>query len=158
MGKKDQITEIPFTEDILKDKDLIIKLLSYEDSIILGEEGERIYANPDNCPRVSLFPEHTIHRKTLSHFGFDTSDESVQNYRKIFGYYYRSALDYDKDVLSSVVYMRENKCVYYTQPIINVGDIMPDCSLYELDGKSKTTIKDELGEFKYAFVAGFSSS
>jgi hypothetical protein len=145
MGKKDPIDEIPFTEETIKDRDLILKLLRYENEIILGEDGKKIYTDLTYKPRTSLFPEYTIHRKVLSNFGFDTSDESVENYRKIFSFYYQSPTEFDKEVLDSVVYMRENKCVYYTSPIINVGDVIPDTSIYQLDGTTKTTIKEELG-------------
>jgi len=159
MGRKDKINELPFTEQTLLDKELIIQMLKYEDSIILGDIGKEIYSDVTYKPRISLTPEYAIHRKVLSNFGFDTSDESVENYRKIFKTYYNSATDYDQEVLSCVAYMRENKCVYYTDPVINVGDIIPDCELYQLNGKDKTTIKDHFGDnFNYAFIAAFSTS
>lgn len=159
MGRKDKIDEKPFNEQTLYDKDLIIQMLKYEDSIILGDEGKRIYNDLTYKPRVSLTPEYAIHRKVLSHFGFDTTDSSVENYRTIFKTYYKSATDYDSEVLCSVAYMRENKCVYYTEPAINVSDVIPDCELYELNGTDKTSIKSHLGhDFKYAFVAAFSTS
>lgn len=159
MGKQDSSSTRPFTETDIKNKELVIEMLKYEDSIYLGEKGQEIYTDPYYKPRVSLTPEFSIHRLVLSKFGFDTSDDSVLNYRKIFGYYYESPYKYDKDVLSSVAYMRENKCVYYTKPVIERGDIIPDCKLYNLDGKTSTTLYNTLGnDFEYAFVAGYSSS
>lgn len=159
MGKIENQNEKPFTEANVCNRDLVIQMLKYEDSIILGNEGEQIYRNPLFKPRVSLTPEYAIHRLVLSHFGFDTTDTSVENYRKIFVHYYNSPTNYDKEVLSSVAYMRENKCVYYTKPIVNVGDIIPDVMLYNLDGNTTTTLYATLAnDFDYAFVAGYSSS
>ena len=160
MGKIDQDFEPrPFTEEDIRNKDLIIKMLKFEDSIILGPMGASIYANPFYNPRISLEPYYAMHREVLTHFGFDTQDYSVDNYRKIFSHYYKSATEYDNEVLSSVTYMRENKCVYYTKPEIKVNDIIPDVALCDLDGQRKTTIAETLGnDFDYAFVAGFSSS
>ena len=148
-----------FTLDHCKDKSLVIQMLKYEDSIIHSNVGQDIYRNELNNNRHSLFPEHTINRITLAHFNFTTNDQSVLNYREIFRHYYNSPTDYDQEVLSCVTYMRENKCVYYTAPDINLNDTLPDCDVYQLDGTTKTTLYDQLGKnFKYAFVAGFSNS
>lgn len=147
-----------FTEDHILDKKLIIEMLKYEDSIYLGEKGKEIYTNELYRPTISLDPEYTINRLVLLNFGFNTNDESVENYRKIFSYYYNSPIDYDKDVLSSVTYMRNNKCVYYTQQIINIDDTIPNCQLYKLDGEI-TNLFDELGkDYNYAFIGAFSGS
>jgi len=161
MGKtnKKKNVGIPITMQHVSDKNLIIDMLKYENDIILGPIAKEMYSDPLFKPMISLTPEYSIHRKVLLHFGFDTTDQSVENYRNIFKYYYRSPNDYDKDVLSSVVYMRENKCVYYTKPVINCGDIIPDCILYNLDGKTTTTLYETLGhDFEYAFVAAYSTS
>lgn len=158
--KHDLTKAIAFTEDVIDDRDLIIKMLKYEDSIILSYDYTESHPPELAGTAASFEVIYSIHRKVLSHFGFDTSDQSVENYRKIFSHYYQSATNYDAEVLNSVAYMRENRCVYYTKPILNVGDTIPDCDLYDLDGLSKTTIKNTLqnGTFDYAFVAGYSSS
>jgi len=159
MGKTDREVGISFTMEHVANKNLVISMLKYENDIILGPIAKEIYSNPLFQPRVSLTPEFSIHRKVLSYFGFDTSDNSIKNYRSIFKYYYNSPTDYNKDVLSSVVYMRENKCVYYTKPIINYGDIIPNCKLYNLDGKNTTSLHETLSnDFDYAFVAAYSTS
>ena len=158
MGLKNKTVSIPFSINTINDRDLIIQMLKHEDEIIFSEYGQNIYKEKDNNAFSSLMPEYAINRKVLSDFGFDTSDDSVENYRKIFSHYYKSANDYDAEVLSSVVYMRENRCVYYSAPIINVGDTIPDCELYNLDGETKNNIKNILGEFDHAFICGFSSS
>ncbi|VBB17925.1 hypothetical protein YASMINEVIRUS_388 [Yasminevirus sp. GU-2018] len=158
MGKTERKDEsIPFTDQTLLDRELIIRMLKYEDTLILGEVGDRIYKDPTYEVSKSLFSEFVIHRMVLSHFGFDTSDESVLNYRKIFKTYYKSPTDFDKEVMQSVAYMRNNRCVYYTEKDVNVGDTLEDCRLYDLAG-NETTIRESLGEFKHAFVAGFSDS
>lgn len=158
MGLKNKTVSIPFTMDTINDRNLIIQMLKCEDEIIFSEYGQNIYKEIDNHALSSLVPEYAIHRKVLSDFGFDTSDDSVENYRRIFSHYYNSANDYDAEVLSSVVYMRENRCVYYTEPVINVGDIIPDCELYDLDGVTTNNIRSILGDFDHAFICGFSSS
>lgn len=159
MGRTEKITDIPFTMEHINNKELVIGMLKYENDIILGPIGKGIYSNPLFKPRISLTPEYSIHRKVLSHFGFNTSDENVKRYRSIFKHYYNSPTDYDHEVLSTVVYMRENKCLYYTAPTIDYGDIIPNCQLYNLDGVTTTTLYETLGnDFEYAFVAAYSTS
>ena len=161
MGKTEQKPDDPepkpFTDQTLIDRKLIIRMLKYEDTLILGETGKKIYTDSTYEATKSLFSEHVVHRLVLDHFGFDTTDQSVLTYRKIFRTYYKSPVDYDSEVMRSVAYMRENRCVYYLEPEIKVGDMIPDCKLYTLDG-TETTIKSSLGEFDLAFVAGFSNS
>ena len=57
---------------------------------------------------MSLDVEKMINRIVLNYFGFDTSNESVENYRTIFRTYFKSPNDYDVEVINSVHYMREN--------------------------------------------------
>jgi hypothetical protein len=159
MGKNEFTVSQPFTLNNVKNKILVIKMLKYEDTLIHGEVGKQIYGNAFYKPRISLFPEYSIHRLVLSKFGFTTSDQDVTNYRSIFASYYRSPDDYDVDVLSSVTYMRENKCVYYKQPIINIGHQLPNCQIYELNGTTETSLYEKMGrDFNYTFIAGFSTS
>ena len=129
-----------FTENMVTQRDLVIKMLVYEEKIATSEWGQARYRNPLNKPRISLEVEYMFNRKTLSYFGFDTSDQSLQNYRTIFKTYFHSPDDYDKEVIESSYYMRNNRCVFYKGPILEVGDIIPDCSLFNLDGKTKTTL------------------
>lgn len=145
-----------FKELDIQNRDLVMAMLTYEDSLILGDVGKNIVTDASLEPRSSLVAVYMIHRLVLKEFGFNTTDESVENYRKIFRHYYRSPTDYDKEVLNCVAYMRQNKCVYYTDPDLTVGDIIPDCRVYDLDGHS--SIKTVLNDFDYAFVAGFSLS
>ena len=159
MGKLDVKELKPFTQKEVADKSLVISMLKYEDSLIHGDEGKKIYSDMYYKPRISLDPEYALNRLTLGHFGFDTDDTSVANYRSIFKHYYHSPTKYDKDVLGSVTYMRENKCVYYDTPVLNVGDQLPDCKIFTLDGKTETSLSDIIGkDFNYAFVGAFSGS
>jgi hypothetical protein len=159
MGKTELVEYKPFTLEDVKNRNLVIKMLKYEDTIIHGEIGKQIYGDPSYKPRTSLFSQFSIHRLVLSKFGFTTSNNDVKNYRSIFLNYYQSPDNYDQEVLSSVTYMRENKCVYYKQPIIQIGDQLPNCRLYELDGKTETNLYEKFGQdFNYMFIGGFSNS
>lgn len=158
MGITDDKEQKPFTMEDVANRELVIKMLKYEDSIILGEIGKQIYKNDLYNPRKTLSPEYAIHRLVLARFDFDTTESSVENYRNIFRNYYNSPTDYDKEVLDCVAYMRENKCVYYTQPIINIGDKLPDSGLYKLNGNDVTTLYKEIGDAKYTIIGAFSNS
>jgi hypothetical protein len=105
---------------------------------------------------TSVEPTKIINRLCLSFFGFNTNDESVANYREIFRTYYNSAVDYDKEVLDCVLYMRHNRCLFYTEIIINIGNMIPDCLLYKLD-KTKVTLNNIITKTK-TLICGFSKS
>lgn len=149
-----------FTEDEIKRRDLIIDMLRYEDSLMLGEVGKQIYGDDTLNHLTSLETFYLFHRMTLNKFNYMTRDKDVSNYRKIFSKYYKNASDYDKEVLDSVCYMRENRCVYYTEPKINIGDNIPNCDLYELDGESKMTLYDLIksNKHQYIFIGAYSNS
>ena len=160
MGKEDIINpHKPFTHDNVLDKQLVIQMLKFETEYTISKQGQSLYENPLNLPLQTLNVEKTLNRITLNQFGFDTSDESVETYRTIFGTYYRSPTDYDKEVLDSSHYMRENKVVYYTSPKINIGDILPNCRLFQLNGTDDITLYDTLNKkANYTVVAAFSLS
>lgn len=159
MGKGDLIILKPFTQQDVENKTLVINMLTHEDTIIHSDIGKQIYENYSNSSLTSLDAEYAIHRLVLTKFGYDTSISSVDNYRSIFKYYFKSPIDYNKDVINSVTYMRENKCMFYTTKTLNIGDKIPNCKLYNLDGKSQVTLFDALGNnYNYAFIAAFSNS
>jgi len=163
MGKKEGQSDSikPFTESDLLNRTLVIEMLKYEDQLINDEQfGQEIYKNEFNGKGTSLDPQFIIQRSVLDNFGFDTTDESLLRYREIFRTYYKSATDYDKEVLDSVTYMRENRCVYYTSPVIKVGDKIPDVNLYKLDGKTVMGLhKDILNkESEKTLIMSFSTS
>ncbi len=160
MGRSNIINPKSFTLNDVKNKGLVIQMLNYEEQITKSDNGQGLYKNTLNMPLISLNIEKILNRQTLMHFGFDTTDASVEMYRTIFKNYYNSPTDYDKEVLNSVHYMRENKCVYYQSPIINVGDIIPNCEIYELDGKTETSLYDVINKNKanYTLIESFSLS
>ena len=160
---KDESTVLkrPFGPDDIKHRSLVLQMLKFEDSLFLGPEGKRIFADPSFHHLTDLDTYYTFHRQTLHAFGFTTTDEDVKMYREIFRNYYNGPHDYDAEVLNSVCYMRENKCVYYDAPLINVGDPIPDSELLTLSGDS-TTLHSQLAALpltvKHVFVGAFSNS
>ena len=96
---------------------------------------------------------------TLNAFGFKTHDDDIQNYRKIFKFYYNSPTDYDKEVIESVTYMRENKCIYYTAKNYDIDDTFENIELYDLTGKNKVNLFDKIDlKDNYTIVGAFSNS
>lgn len=152
-----------FTVDHVLQKPLVIDMLQYEDRMIHGDLAKAMYADPGNNPRVSMTIEYALNRLTLSHFGFDTSDRSVENYRSICKTYWKSPNEYDTDVLQSVTYMRENKLLYYQHPTIELGDCVHDqlrsCRVHKLTGSQTNLLEVGLAvAHKHLIVAGFSLS
>jgi hypothetical protein len=156
MGLSETINTVPFTENDCKNKKLVIKMLKFEDEYSKTTNAQEMYRSFDGS---NLNPIYSMHRYVLNKFGFDTTDESIKNYRKIFKTYFNSHLDYDHDVINSVHYMRSNKCVFYSKPILNIGQNMIDVSLLTLNNKP-INLFDILKEtkFTYGFVAAFSTS
>jgi hypothetical protein len=147
-----------FSPTQISQRDLIIKMLQYEDNLYLSEYGQNLLRDRGN-QTSSLLGAKTIQMLTLDNFGFNTNEDSLKNYRKIFSFYYKTPWDYDANVLNSVFYMRENKCVYYTTKKLYVGDMLPNLSVYNLDGKTKRNLVEILNnDFDYAIVAAFSLS
>jgi hypothetical protein len=149
-----------FTRECVLNKDLVMKMLKHEEEITKGTFGQDMYRNSFNDPFISLSVEKALNRQTLSDFGFDTSDESVQMYRTIFKTYFKSPDDYDREVINSVHYMRENKCVFYKHPSMKLGQRIPNVDLYRLDGETKTTLYDAIGHPRpeHTIFAAFSLS
>jgi hypothetical protein len=98
---------------------------------MLGPQGASIFADGTLPHLTNLDTYFIFHRMTLAAHGFSTTDDDVKTYRTIFSNYYAGPQDYDAEVLGSVCYMRENKCVYYTAPPINVGDAAIDVDLLD---------------------------
>lgn len=161
MGKLDLPHEkmIKFTLDHTHNKELVVKMLTYEDAYGKSEEAMKIYTSKLSHPHT-LFPIYVIHKKVLTDFGFDTSDESVTNYRKIFSVFYKSPTEYDRDVINSVYYMKNNKCMFYKKPMPKVGDKITDCSILNLDGSSTTLFNalHSISNAEYYFMCSFSMS
>ena len=155
----EEVKLIPFTLEDVNNKELIIKMLKYEDEIGKSDKVQDFYRTELLQPRNTLEAIYATHRLVLNYFGFDTTDESVLNYRKIFSTYYKSPTEYDNDVISSVYYMKNNRCVFYNKPMPKIGNKMINTDLLKLDG-TKTNLFDILSKFKYkyCFVGAFSNS
>ena len=79
--KEEEVSKlIPFRKEHLKDRNLIIKMLKWENKILLGEYGQSVYRNSYN---KLLQPHFAIQRQVLQHFGFDPTDNSLENYREL---------------------------------------------------------------------------
>ena len=135
-------------------------MLNYEEELTKSKFGQSLYQNTLNKPLVTLNIEKSLNRLTLSHFNFNTTEDDVEMYRTIFKTYYNSPTDYDKDVLDAVHYMRENKCVYYKSHPLQLGDKIPNCNLYEIDGETATTLYDIIDKTNadYTMIGAFSLS
>lgn len=109
---------------------------------------------------TSQHGSRTIQRMVLKKFGFDTDDDNVKKYKFIFRKYYKSSTDYDEDIMNAVHYLRENRLLYYTAKRIKINDTLPDVTVCELDGKTKTSIYKIIEQKKYdkTIVAAFSLS
>ena len=149
----------PFTVAQVADRPLVLKMLRYEDALMLGPEGAAIYGDPTIPHLSSLETFYILHRATLAAHGFSTTDADVENYRKIFSHYYRSPHDYDAEIIGAVAYMRENKCVFYKSPPITIGDKAPDVPLQTIAG-IHTSLYKVLAEnhHEHVFVGAFSNS
>jgi len=151
-------TNIHFTEEHINNKKLVVQMLKYEDSIILGDEGKSIYQDETYDHFTTLEAKDTFNRIALNHFNFKTTDDDVINYRKIFLNYYRSPFDYDADVINSVAYMRENRCVFYKGRDYNINDTFEDVSILTTS-KTSVNLLDKINkEDNFTFIGSFSTS
>ena len=150
---------IPFTNLNIQDKELIIRMLNFEDKLFLSEYGQNILREYGQN-FISLEGSKTIQRITLNNFGFESDSSDLEIYRTIFSHYYKSAQDYDKEILNAVYYMRENRCLYYTSQIINLGDQIPNSNIYELDGRTQTDLYSIIKSKNYekTIIGAFSMS
>jgi hypothetical protein len=150
---------IEFTLDDIKNKKLILDMLKFEDILYLSNKGQQIIKKYGKVIS-NLEASKIIQRNTLEKFNFISSDNSLKNYRKIFQHYYISSTNYDDDVLQSVYYMRENRCLYYIEPELNIGDKLPDVELFNLDGTTKNNLYNILdnNDYNNCIIAAFSLS
>ena len=158
MGLKDIIRR-KFTQDDIKNRELVLKMLQDEDKYYLSDEGQELIRDSGRANVFSLNACKTIQRLILEKYEFEPDEESLSNYRTIFQQYYNSPTDYDKDILSSVYYMRENRLLYYTSKTLEIGDTIPNTELLEINGDQKTLF-DVINEEpeKITVLAAFSLS
>ena len=157
MGQLELHKTYPFNNTALQNKELIISMLKAEETLIRSKYGQDKFKNKLNNSGSSLMLTKAFHREILYKFSFNTSDDDVEMYRSIFRTYFRSPTDYDKDVIEASHYMRNNRCVFYTTPVLQVGDIYPDCTLTTLNG-TNTQLYNHLNPNGYTFVGAFSNS
>jgi hypothetical protein len=137
MGKSsDEIIYKSFTNESIKNKQLMLDMLNFEDKYYFSNIGQSIMGDIGKNNIFSLDGSKTIQRITLFNFGFSSTDQDLATYRTIFHNYYNSPTDYDSDILSSVYYMRENRLLYYTTPKLSIGDKAVDSNLLELKLKN----------------------
>lgn len=153
---------LPFTNDNVLDRDLVIRMLQHEEIIATSDWGQNHYRDPFSRVSISLDNEYAFNRKTLSDYGFNTSNENVANYRTIFRTYFKDPDNYDKEVINASYYMRNNRCIFYRSIPLKGGDLLPNCRLYMLDGITKTDLhsairgKDKL--HKFGLICAYSNS
>ncbi len=154
-----------FTDTQLHDRDLVIRMLTWESAMMCSEAGQARYKQEGSGQFTSLDNEYAFNRMVLRNFGFATDDSSVANYRRIFRTYFRGPDDYDKEVIGSSHYMRNNRCVFYRTPEIRCGDTIPDVPLLTPDSQN-TTLYDAINnyqlencsEWSRLFICAFSNS
>lgn len=157
MGIKNNL--ISFDETHIGDKNLILKMLKYEDELFLSEQGQQFLADYGKNTK-SLEGSKSIQRITLNNFGFKSTEQDLKKYRTIFHHYYKSSLDYDPDILNSVYYMRENKCLYYKTKPLELGVQIPNVNIYGLDGITEYDLHQLIRSKNYSktILAAFSLS
>lgn len=124
------INNIDFGDNELLNRELVINMLKWESEFMCSPEGQARYKTDGSGQFTSLTNEYAFNRMVLRIFGFNTNANSVENYRLIFKTYFRSATDYDSEVINSSHYMRNNRCIFYTAPEINIGDQIPNVPLF----------------------------
>jgi hypothetical protein len=157
MGIKNNL--ISFEKTHIKDRDLILRMLKYEDELFLSNEGQN-FLHQYGMNTTSLEGSKSIQRKTLNNFGFESTEQDLKKYRTIFQHYYKSSFDYDSDILNSVYYMRENKCLYYKTKPIELGIQIPNTNVYGLDGITQYDLHQLIRSKNYSktILAAFSLS
>ncbi|AYV86736.1 MAG: hypothetical protein Sylvanvirus7_34 [Sylvanvirus sp.] len=134
----------------IQNKELVLRMLRREDEIMHSKTGQDIYRLCYNNAMENVMPQIIIQRMVLNEFGFTTSnDQSLNMYHQIMKEYYQSPTEYDEDVMQAVTYFRENSCLYFTSPCIELNQPVPDCyDLYELSEFPMSNDTKELDELK----------
>lgn len=150
---------IPFDLEYIQNKQLILSMLEYEDKLFLSKEGQQ-FLSEYGSNTTSLEGSKSIQRKTLNNFGFSSTDTDLSNYRKIFHHYYVSSTEYDPQILNSVYYMRENRCLYYKSKPLEINTIIPNLNVYGLDGETQYDLHQLIKTKNYSktILAAFSLS
>lgn len=148
----------PFTRDDLHNRALILEMLQAEDNLFMSELGQEHLTHHGGL--YSLEVNRVLQREILAQYGFQSDDESLSNYRSIIHVYYRSPTDYDHEVMNSVVYLRENRLLYYKTTKPQQGEPFVDVEILSLDGKDKVKLSQLIMDSTKPrmLVAAFSTS
>jgi hypothetical protein len=144
-----------FTISHVKNRELVKQMLEYENYIFFTPLVQNMFTDPKYS---GVIPYKKLHQMVLEHFDFYPSLMNVQNYEKIFRHYYKSPINHDKEIINSVVYMRENLRIHYINPIIEVNNIAPNVPIYDLCGVLINLYQIINPKAQYCFVAAFSLS
>lgn len=150
---------ISFEEIHIADKKLILEMLKFENDLFLSKSGQQ-FLNEYGNNITSLEGSKSIQRRTLKNFGFKSTDDDLKKYRTIFHHYYKSPYDYDTQILNSVYYMRENRCLYYKTKPLEINQIIPNLVVYGLDGLTQYDLHQLIKSKNYSktILAAFSLS
>lgn len=149
----------PFTKEDLHNRDLVLTMLKAEDELFMSDLGQEHLRRHGGI--YTIESNKVMQREILKQHGFLTDDDSLSNYRSVIHVYYRSPTDYDKEVMNSVVYLRENHLLYYPTVKPQPGQDYIDVELLTLDGQSKVKLSELMKEDKgknNLLVAAFSVS
>lgn len=156
MGLSQTLT---FGPEHLHDRDLILRMLKAEDQLYFSKMGQEHIA--EHGGNTSTESGKVLQRAVLLRFGFDPSEESIRTYRSVIHHYYKSATDYDKEIMDSVVYLRENKLLYYTTDKPLIGSTYKDVRVYDLmdnEVRISDLVERAHNKGKNLIVAAFSTS
>lgn len=117
-----------FAATDVADRSLMMLMLKFEDNLFFARhKQEGVDASWEHFTTRKF--QLSNQRKTMIHFGFEPSDESIETYHTIVDRYQN-----DLDVLSKVYYLRENRLLYYRSQALSVGDTAPLFSIFDVSG------------------------
>lgn len=137
---------IEFSQDHVRNRDLILKMLKAEEQLYMSKLGQEHILNHGGLS--SLDNVKTLQRQILKEFKFNPSNTSLDNYRTIIQTYYRSPDDYDQEIMSSVVYLRENRLLYYKTSKPEIRQTYIDLPVYDRGSERKLYISDLIKQAK----------
>ena len=83
----------PYTPADVRNRDLVLAMLRYEDSLFRGTKGQALFKDASFEHLTNLEAYYTFHRATLAQHGFSTTEQDVETYRTIFLNYYTSPME-----------------------------------------------------------------
>lgn len=131
MGKQSDGLK-PFTIDDLYNRKLMLEMLRKEDELFMSKLGQEHLTQHGGL--TSLEGNKVLQRDILNRFGYLADDDSLRLYRSVIHVYYKSPQEYDREIMNSVVYLRENRLLYYDTMKPRIGQKYVDVDLLTLDG------------------------